>query len=925
MDFINLSFADDLAQAAFSAISDKSVLIFPTRASADSARLEYQDQWALEDLLWISMQDFKDLLLCMQSPVLEDDKRLICLYRVLSDEDKEHFHINGYTDLVLWGTQLFQFCSELCEAGIAVLHFQEQAARVNLNLRLWQEDNILRISEILLRYREFIARHGFSDRIFHAGVDEAQIPFFGYRIISVNQFYYSNLEKALLKQCENAGNRIILIYQGVQADEQNWETGSFDPAAEWAGLSRKPQIRLYECESEIQQALSFIALDIPQCAILDSQFGQKAYSAYFDPAKVIFTDHLPITETHWCRFQRVFLEILQSLEDSPGYIPLRLIIKYFGQSPMLLPLCPAWTAQDLAAFEQELFELHNREVLYLDTEPARQFDDEEKRLFQFAVSLNAVLQQITQIRDIGDLADLLSTSLAPERFSTAVERENTDLLPRVWTAMANFSAIQDLGLISSWTDLFDIPHLGLFELWLDYLKSISLKRDMATESQSLWEISNLLDARNRVFPRVVSFNLVEGILPAAPSPIWLLNEHQRKILGLKTYDDIREWERYYFFRLVFCAEEVLLFSYLDAEKAIDHSSFIGELQSFTDLKPWAVRVDELGVLQNWQAQKPDPPKLSVDSGVYHSPLDPAFFRLPCDPPRDFGEDRAIRCGSYDLSLFAYNPFVWYISSLRRISPRRIQRKELISPTLFGTLLHAYFAEVLGEQASKHSDATSLDAVFADTGKLKATLLALINSPKFRYKMPKNYNADYLSSIICDCLAMSLKEFYQRFLRRIWSDTPFTLIPEEERMSEAEKKGKILLRHSFAGQEYRIRIAGKADLRIESSGSKYIVDFKTGRAKAEQLIFYEWLYYLLDNPESEPELKSLIWMILQMRIDDKTQTSSKKRGSYLENIAEALSACLTQGYRLAGKSTDRLVLRDVSRSDLYLPGVHHEAL
>ncbi|MCD8481179.1 MAG: hypothetical protein LRZ88_13900 [Candidatus Cloacimonetes bacterium] len=182
--------------------------------------------------------------------------------------------------------------------------------------------------------------------------------------------------------------------------------------------------------------------------------------------------------------------------------------------------------------------------------------------------------------------------------------------------------------------------MGVFELWLDYLKSIRLKRDIDLESKPQWEVSNLLDARNRVFQRVVTFNLVEGVLPTAPNPIWLLNEHQRKVLGLKTYDDIREWERYYFFRLVFCAKEVLLFSYLDAEKAIDHSSFIGELQSFTGLEPQALRVDELGVLQNWQAQKSDLPGLSVDSECYHSPIDAAFFRLPCDPGMDFGSTTA---------------------------------------------------------------------------------------------------------------------------------------------------------------------------------------------------------------------------------------------------------------------------------------------
>ncbi|MCD8481177.1 MAG: PD-(D/E)XK nuclease family protein [Candidatus Cloacimonetes bacterium] len=165
----------------------------------------------------------------------------------------------------------------------------------------------------------------------------------------------------------------------------------------------------------------------------------------------------------------------------------------------------------------------------------------------------------------------------------------------------------------------------------------------------------------------------------------------------------------------------------------------------------------------------------------------------------------------------------------------------------------------------------------------------------------------------------------RFLRRNWSDASFTLIPENERMTDAEKQGKILVQQNIDGSEYRIRITGKADLRVESADSKYIVDFKTGRAKAEQLIFYEWLYYLLDDPTTESQLKSVIWLILQMRVDDSIKIKDEKRKKYLENISEALTACFEYGYRLAAKSTDRSVMRDISRSDLYLPGVHNETL
>ncbi|HRX77209.1 MAG TPA: hypothetical protein P5342_07080, partial [Candidatus Cloacimonadota bacterium] len=181
------------------------------------------------------------------------------------------------------------------------------------------------------------------------------------------------------------------------------------------------------------------------------------------------------------------------------------------------------------------------------------------------------------------------------------------------------------------------------------------------------------------------------------------------------------------------------------------------------------------------------------------------------------------------------------------------------------------------------------------------------------------------SVICDTLAESLQAFYLRFVRKRWSDRTFTLIPEQEKMSEAERQRKILVECLWQDQSYRILIRGKADLRIESSGIKSIVDFKTGQGNTEQLIFYEWLYYLLEHPELESELDSCFWMIFEMAESSKAKSSARARNKYLENISQALLQCLEHGYLLATKSDDRKLMRELSRSDLYLPGVHDASL
>ncbi|MDD4099610.1 MAG: PD-(D/E)XK nuclease family protein [Candidatus Cloacimonetes bacterium] len=917
MEFITVGFSQSLNEAVFSAITERTVLIFPTRASANAARLEYQARWTLQELTWISMEDFRSLLICMDAPVPEDDKRLICLWQVLSDEDKEHFHLGDFSDLISWGSQFFGFCADLCDANIGVLSFEKHIEQANLNLRIWQEENIARLSAILTRYHDFITNAGFSDRIFHQGAAFAQMPFTGHRIISVNQYYYSQLEKDLLTSCEAAGNEVLLFYHGVQPDKASWQPGSLDLAQSWNELAVRPDITLYQCDNEQQAILSFLALDVPDCAIIDANFHNKDYSALFPKEKIRLPHLLPISETLWYRQQGVLLEILENLQDSPGFIPLRLILKYFNSLPMVQPYCPQWQECELQAFLKELYALNAVGILYLDLEPERQFDS--GLILPFTLALSAVLGQIGGIRSTKDLSILLQEELSPQRFSTEQELGYTDLIGQVWSAMANYAATEEMSFFTTWDDIYPTVYLGIFENWLDFLKSIRLKRIPIAEPDAIWELSNLLDSRNRSFERVAFFNLVEGVLPQAPGPIWLLNEHQRKVLGLKTYDDIRSWERYYFFRMLFCAREVLLFSYLDAAKAIDHSSFIGELTGFLKHLPEYTHVNEQAVLEAWRDQSPSYPMPEIQPEYYHAPADASFFTLPCEPVKDFYEGRQIRCNSYDLQLFTYNPFVWYVRSLKKIEPRLIRRREEISPVLFGTLMHAFFSHVLGNQATHHLDLGALDAVFSANAALKGELLKIIDSPAFLYKMPQNYNSDYLRSIICDRLADSLREFYQRFLKRRWQGIPFTMIPEEEYMRSDEKRYKLLTQCGEGADNYQVLIHGKADLRIESDRLRCIVDFKTGSANVEQLIFYEWIYYLLENPGLEDQVQSWFWLILDMKASDTTSRMPQKRAKYLGDVHSALEACLMGAYTLAATGTGRQQMREISRSDLYLPG------
>jgi len=920
MHFIKIGFDQDLTQCALERITERCILVFPTRASANQARLRFEAKWELQELIWTSMEDFKAMALASDTPLLEDEKRLLCLYQVMNEEERDYFHISIYDDLVDWGNHFFRFLQEYSEAGYDVLEFGTLQDRVELNLKGWQEKHIGHLCKIIHRYHQKIQAMGFSDRIFRMDPAQESIPFQDYRIIFVNQYYYSKREQELIRQCARV-NEIMLIYQGAEPDETHWPKLRFDPKKCFASLSTKPKIIIHECENEDQHALALLSSlpDAVEGAIIDHSFVSKPYSAWFDE-RLSFGRQYPITHSSWFAFLSFLDDLAQSQSRTPGFIPLSLVIHHLRDPRFPQMLDPEWEPLQQEKLMRELFKLSGDGTLYLDMEPWAQFSNDKKFQLvpQLCRKLFSLVRDILNLENCEDLISLISDELDPQKLASAEEQNKTDLLAQVWTAMANFRAVEELGVVSTWHGIFPALGSGIFRLWLDFLKPIclSLRQEKSTCS---WEISNLLDSRNRNWDTLFFLQMVEGSVPQSPDPVWLLNEAQRGRLGMIRYDDIRAWERYYFFRLVFSAKVIHIFSYRNPERNVEPSSFIGELMQIFAVSEASQRLTHIiqpripisQVFQQRQSAKSKTSKLSRGS------VDEDFFRLPIDPEQDFGAKGEVEQTSYGLSLLVSNPFAWYIRSHRKLDLRLAEPEETISPILFGNLMHAYFNEILGEESSRHHDLSQLKKIFTDFDGLSLRLQQLICGDEFIYKIPKNYNADFLSSIISRHLAESLQEFYRRFLAVHLRSGAFTLIPEKRFMTDEEKVYKTLCEVKHASKNYKLKIRGKADLRIESESNKIIVDFKTGSASEDQLIVYEYFYYLITDPQLDNLVRSYIWQILQMKVDPCSYKVQRKRLSFVQKLEEALQDCLTNGYGTGDKRASQQILKAITRSDLYL--------
>jgi hypothetical protein len=930
--FVSLGFEKNLDLAVVDLAKPDSILVFPTRIAANRASASLNRNWDLEARLFLSMEDLRDCLILPQAPMLTDEKRLLCLYLVMNEEQREFFHILNYADIVDWGKRFFDFFEELAEECISPETLSGLGESGTFHLQEWQEIYLDQIQSIRSAYKNYISALGFTDRIFSFTADRIRIPWLNKDIIYVNQYYFSALERSQLIALEEAGNRVTLVAQGLEfASAETLKMQEFDLKTAWQKLQVKPEIKIVETANETQMALAFLAWKQKNASatgiIIDSSFHRKSYSRYFQNRGISLSGNYPFCECGVYRMLELVSTALRSVLDRGGFLPVSLVSKSLSCSFFIRYFLGNGNEEEIERLSHEL--LHEMggflqcDHLYVDEALFKNQPDSP--LKTVVLGFFKLMEAFSRVHSIADIIGLIDSpdGIILNRLISNYEREYTDLEAVFWERMANFNAIESLGLIITWEQVFPANEVGqnLLELLLSYLNSARLSYLRSEKEPCNWELGNLLDSRNRSFSSVVVLNMVEGILPSAPTPVWLFSEAQRAKLGLKTYADIRAWERYYFFRLLLTSGQSLCFSYSNLERDVSPSSFLGELSQ---------------LLHNWKSGSEIVHKVQIPlSELYRScfrtdlvpiaekaeccfnkKLPAEYFVIPSDPESDL-KNHTLSVGASGLIQLLKNPFIWYLEYYSKLKRLDWEAVETISNKLFGNLMHAYFATTLGELKGEHDSHDSLQKVFGDSSRLEAELQKLIASPAMRYQIPRNYNQEFLKDIIAGQLSESLFQFYENWLKSRLSRRSFILIPEENELSPEEFGYKPLGTVILDGCEYRLAIRGRADLRIELENSVLIVDFKTGGHDSRQLAIYEWFYYLIDDLVPEDQVQSIFWNILE---EKKTEGyKPDKRRKMKADILDSFLSCLKTGYGQGIKSIDRARLKEITRADLFVSG------
>ncbi|MCX8010529.1 MAG: hypothetical protein N3A61_05205, partial [Ignavibacteria bacterium] len=556
-----------------------------------------------------------------------------------------------------------------------------------------------------------------------------------------------------------------------------------------------------------------------------------------------------------------------------------------------------------------------RDRLYLDTKleflQLEEVPNLKEETLQFLKKLIKLILKLDNISSPTEFVDVIDTwdGIVVEKLMSEEEWNCSNLAMIFYETLANFKALEDMKIVESWQRLYPQNRLsaGIINLFLQYLKNRRYKFLIEKNFTADIEITNLMDTRNMAAEELSFLNFIEGELPSARSVVWLFNERQRKQLGLKTWEDIRQWERYYLHRLLAHAKKVSFYTIEMQNEDVEASSFLYELYQFactktiTYLQSWTkTDLPSDTLMKNWIYSYEEYPLLSES----HSTKDinqETFFHLPYED--DFGSEKTIFLSWYACNRLLSDSIEYYILDYCKIKPRVVRMEETINNNLFGNIVHEFFSTIFNRLAEQRRGTLSMKWEWINNVFLENNLKSTLNKRIFEYQLPKNHNQIYFEKLLFPFLIKTASYFFhfclekETFLKKDF----ITIIPEEQ----YHKNRKLIYKKLISAEETKSKLSlyilGRADLRLETEKRKYIFDFKTGTGDAKQLWFYAFYYYLIDNPEMIDILNCAFYHILDFELDWKIREFQRKE-TLKQKLVDLLSELPQKGFEVGNKTT-----------------------
>jgi len=943
------SFNEDLISKIINEQSfEKSVFIFPNESSKKTALKKFQPRWDFSFTQFITMEELKESLFLSERPLLKEEKRTLALYASLNGEDKNYFKINNYFQSIELACNFFNLWEEFNEECIDE-HLERSVFIHNdadfLDWQLVTYENLLKIKK---QYQNHIHKMGFDDSIFINKKEKINIYNLREydRFIFVNQFYYTKFEKFIIEKLQQQNKKIFIYYQlPPQIVDKNNLTIKPFTLKHLLQNYQTQHITVIECKNDFSMVIALLEqMEQNKISnIIDIAFQKNPYSRFLSLSEFNLGSMVSFSSSSIYRFFTTLFQLLDSLiwepESKKILVPLQNILNGLLSDDFIFYFIKDHSNKNqkhvqeqtlkyvysLIGYEFKYLDLNNEFAAFVPDDPA----------VDFLRSITNFIHEFLDIKSIKDLIHKIDAQSAGIKIKDIVSEEEfkySNILDVFYSLLSDFASIEEVGIVNNWEQYVNItnPYLkklkitsGILRLFIDYMKPKKYQYTFETEGPRT-EITNLQDTRNISFENVAVLNVTEGKIPTSRIIPYLFTDKQRKLLNLKTYDDIKLREKYYFFRLVLSSLNVFLFTQKNSEKNIELSSFIEELLLYFPRQNLIRNDTKDQFYENIYRQIMDCKDYRINKKITQNP---DFYRIALEKQNDFPED-CLKLTYSSYKDLKNNPFVYYIKHIAGLNEYQKQVDNDFSPRLIGNIVHDIINEAWKFLNEQKSPLLGYNFSQIDTNYIIKAIHKTIHRPKYFYSILHDHTFIYFDTIIVQNIIEGITGFF-RFLDDLnLSNKELNILPEMEYSSISEKTYKTLFPRAENNLNLDVKIRGRADLRIKVPDEKkfLIFDYKTGYYEKEQLILYELFYYLIDNPNWGEFVDSYFYQIFKKeskglreyyKTRQKKQTKSDIINNFIKDFLFTLNELGKKGYCLPKQKSKLNDFSDITRKDLFL--------
>ena len=801
------------------------ILVFSDYFFKNSYMKNREKNILISEPKYFTLEEFQKKIFKTEKMILTEAKRPLTLFKVLTKELKEKLKMQSYYDIIDFADLFFKYYKEL----YSVMEEKPEG------LETWQKDYIERFEILKKVYDKYLLENDFIPSDWIENIKNYRNDYIkNYKkIIFVDIPYFTPLMREVLKKIEEFCEIEIILQ--IPKEDYNEKLLKIEKVSLVKG-KEDINIKIYENSDEMSEILNMVYLGKSKnhkrkeifSPVPDKNNYHKIFPKYFVSQKLKTLD-----DTKLYKFMKVQNELLLSLEPKKRYgVPVEELKKAFSNETFrkiynidneIIKKFKKIFSDEYKYIDEKVFE----NIGYLLKDDNKTDEEVLKEVQEILGIFHKIYEDLKEINGYTTVLEFVE-NIKRIGFENFREENYIDIVEKFYQAVDNIKSSERLCGENGFKSLFETgTGANLYTLLIKYMDGVEIKEIERNGDKVLGIIKNMNEARLNSYDikngETYFIDIDNKSLPENLRDNLNFTEMQRDKNKFITFEDKRNIIKYRFIQGIFNSKNCVIFTKKNINEEIESSPFLDEIMMKYNILPEKInplsKDDIFEILKRnfLEKEKKAEEKISEDYFV----LEKSF--------NDF-EDNKIVLGTYDLIDLEKCQYRYFLKSKGEIFGED-EKVYGTSLRFLGVVVHKIFEKItdkiymnIKKYNNFYVDEKYVDEIIDD--------ILLEN----KMKIPV-----YLDLYFQEVMFPKIKENVLKFYREIEKE----LSNKKIKIFWGEK-GKTQ-NVSFLSDKIDVFITGRADLIIETEDEeKYIVDYKTGGKKGEQLDIYSIIMYGDEN-------------------------------------------------------------------------------